>query len=135
MSESTFEIDTFNGPLGLLGVLDCINEKFGFVVERIYFIKNVPTGKVRGVHAHRKLEQIFLCLNGSFKVKLVNKFGENTFSMQSANKALHIPPWTWRELYDFSEDAICLVLASEKYDESDYIYNYDEFVSALSHEL
>jgi dTDP-4-dehydrorhamnose 3,5-epimerase-like enzyme len=135
MSESTFEIDTFDGPLGLLGVLDCIDKKFGFAVERIYFIKNVPKGKVRGVHAHRKLEQIFLCLNGSFKVKLVNKFGENTFSMQSVNKALHIPPWTWRELYDFSEDAICLVLASEKFDESDYIYSYEDFVFALSQEL
>jgi hypothetical protein len=102
-----------------------------FPVSRIYFIKEVKHGETRGRHAHKELFQIFICINGSYKLKLSNAKQNFLFDCDRSDIAVFVPPGYWRELTDFSEDAICLVLASEKFDEGDYIRDWKSYLHWL----
>ncbi len=100
-----------------------------FVVRRTYFIQKVPHGSQRGFHAHRSLRQIFLATQGSFELELSTPFTSKTFFINSSNeRCLLVPPGYWRILSNFTSDATCMVLASERYDETDYIRNFDDYV-------
>jgi hypothetical protein len=98
-----------------------------FEIKRVYYVYDVPGGSSRGGHAHKALEQFIIAANGSFDVALSD--GENTerFHLNRSYCGLYIPPMTWRELDNFSSGSVCLVLASEMYDEDDYIRDYDVF--------
>jgi hypothetical protein len=100
-----------------------------FDVKRVYYLYDIPGGEARGGHAHYELEQYIIAASGSFDVILDD--GENTkiFTLNRPNLALHIIPGLWRELDNFSSGSISLVLASNKYDEDDYIRNYNEFLN------
>ena len=99
-----------------------------FEVKRVYYLYNVPGGEKRGGHAHYELEQYILAVSGSFDVIIDDGTNGRLVSLNRPNLALHIVPGLWRELENFSSDAICLVIASHKYDEGDYIRDYNAFI-------
>lgn len=100
-----------------------------FDVKRVYYLYDVPGGESRGGHAHKDLYQLIVAASGSFSVTLDDGNIKRTFLLNRPNYGLLVVPGIWRTLDDFSSGAVCMVLASEKYDESDYIRDYDEFVS------
>ncbi|RBJ79151.1 WxcM-like domain-containing protein [Pseudomonas sp. MWU12-2534b] len=98
-----------------------------FEIKRIYYIYQTAEGISRGYHAHRNLKQVAICVTGKCRMVLDNgKTREETW-MDSPTKGLLIESMVWREMHDFSPNCVLLVLASEHYDESDYIRNYSEF--------
>lgn len=99
-----------------------------FDVRRVYYIYDTLPGVRRGFHAHLQLEQILLCVNGSCKIHLDDGHETAEVVLDKPNVGLYISNNMWREMYDFSEGAVLLVLASEHYDERDYIRNYDTFL-------
>ena len=100
----------------------------GFDVERVYFLFDVQAGAERGGHAHKALVQLLLVPTGSFTVITDDGLGaKQEFEMRSPPVGLLLPPGTWRELRNFSSGAVCLVLASARYAEEDYIRDYSEF--------
>ena len=100
-----------------------------FPISRVYYLYDVPGGAARGGHAHRGLEQLIIAMSGSFDVILDDGFGKRLFHLNRSYFGLYVPPMVWRELDNFSSGSVCLVLASEYYDESDYYRDYDEFVA------
>ena len=102
-----------------------------FGIKRVYYLYDVPGGESRGAHAHRNLEQIVIAASGSFDVTLDNGHRRQTFNLNRPYIGLYVPCLTWRELLNFSSGAVCLVLASEHYDENDYIRDYKGFLSAV----
>ncbi len=104
------------------------NKNIPFSVKRIYYLYDIPGGEDRGAHAHKELEQFIIAASGSFDVTIDDGLNKRTFSLNHPNRALHLVPGLWRELSNFSSGAICLVLASEKYDEKDYIRDYNQFI-------
>jgi dTDP-4-dehydrorhamnose 3,5-epimerase-like enzyme len=121
-------IPSVANALGSIGVLEDMS-LVPFSIERVYFIYDVPPGSERGSHAHKKLEQFMVAASGSLTVELDSGFGKESFVLDSPSLGLYVPPGMWRDLKDFSENSVCLVLASAKYDESDYMRDYEEFLS------
>lgn len=108
-----------------------------FKVKRVYYMYDTVPGVRRGYHAHKCLEQILVCVHGSCKILLDNGSETEVVSLDTPFEGLYISNDMWREMYDFSSDAVLMVLASELYDEADYIRNYDDFlkfVEAKKHE-
>ena len=99
-----------------------------FDIKRVYYITKVPKDISRGFHAHRKLHQVLICLNGSVKIKVKTTKEEHEFILDNSSVGLYIGPYIWREMYDFSEGAVLLVLASDYYNEDDYIRNIDFYM-------
>ena len=99
-----------------------------FDVKRTYYLYDVPGGEERGGHAHKKLYQLIVAASGSFTVTLNDGRVKRTFLLNRPYQGLLVVPGIWRTLDDFSSGSVCLVLASEKYDESDYLRDYDEFI-------
>lgn len=98
-----------------------------FEIKRVFYLYNLIPTKPRGSHAHKKTEQVLISLYGQFEVSLNDGISKKTFSLNTPSQGLYIPPLIWNDLNHFSEKAICLVLASEYYDEKDYYRNYEEF--------
>jgi uncharacterized RmlC-like cupin family protein len=103
-----------------------------FDIKRVYYLYDVPGGAQRGGHAHKELQQVIIALSGSFDVILDDGRSREKFSLNRSYYGLYLPNMIWRELENFSSGAVCLVLASERYDESEYIREYDAF-KALAH--
>jgi dTDP-4-dehydrorhamnose 3,5-epimerase-like enzyme len=101
-----------------------------FDIKRVYYIYDVPGGSVRGSHAHKQLHQFIVAVSGSFDVVLNDGRQKQRFQMNRSHNGLYVCPMIWRYLDNFSSGSVCLVLASEKYSEDDYIRNYKEFISA-----
>lgn len=99
-----------------------------FEIKRVYYISNVPGWVKRGEHAHRSLKQIFFALAGEFKLTVTDGSKSEVVHVKSHGIGYYLPEGYWRELSEFTHDAVCLVLASEIYDESDYIHSFDEFL-------
>ena len=99
-----------------------------FDVRRLYYLYDVPGGAERGGHAHRKLEQLIVAASGCFDVVLDDGKNRKVVQLNRPYFGLHVVPGIWRELINFSSGAICLVLASEKYDVDDYIRDYDVYL-------
>lgn len=99
----------------------------GLNIKRIYYLYDVPAGESRGGHAHYKLEQFIIAASGSFDIILDDGRFRKRVNLNRPNLALHVQPGMWREIDEFSAGSICMVLASEKYDEGDYIRDYNEF--------
>jgi hypothetical protein len=100
-----------------------------FDVKRVYYLYDIPAGESRGGHAHRCLQQFIIAVSGSFDVVIDDGLQRRTVTLNRPFMGLHIRPGIWRELENFSSGAVCLVLASEHYDEDDYIRDYREFVN------
>lgn len=99
-----------------------------FDVKRTYYLYDVPGGESRGGHAHKELSQLIIAASGSFTVTLDDGRVKRTFTLNRPCQGLYVVPGIWRTLDDFSSGAVCLVLASERYDEKDYIRDYQEFL-------
>ncbi len=99
-----------------------------FKVKRVYYIYDTKSGVRRGFHAHKHLEQILICVHGSCKIHLDDGSETEEVLLNNPTVGVYIANNMWREMYDFSSDAVLLVLASELYDEKDYIRNYDDFM-------
>jgi hypothetical protein len=99
-----------------------------FDVRRLYYLYDVPGGAERGGHAHRRLEQLIVAASGCFDVVLDDGKNRKVVELNRPYYGLHVVPGIWRELINFSSGAICLVLASEKYDVADYIRDYDVYL-------
>lgn len=106
-----------------------------FFAKRIYYLYDIPGGEARGGHAHKELYQLIVAASGSFDVLLDDGHNKKIVRLNRPDYGLLIVPGIWRELFEFSSGAICLVLASEKYDADDYLREYPEFVQFKSNEL
>ncbi len=111
---------------GSLTAVEC-GKDIPFDVKRVYYIYDAPEGVRRGFHSHLDLHQILICVHGSVKVLTKTPYEEQITELSQPNQGLYIGPMIWREMYDFSEGAVLLVLASELYDESDYIRDYGRY--------
>ena len=103
-------------------------DQIPFDIVRTYYLYDVPGGESRGGHAHRELQQLIMSVMGAFDVILDDGADKKTVRLERAYYGLYVPRQIWRELINFSSGAICLVLASIPYNETEYIRNYDEFL-------
>jgi WxcM-like protein len=100
-----------------------------FAIRRVYYLFDIPSGAARGGHAHRALHQLLVAASGSFDVLLDDGSDRRTVTLNRPDRGLHLVPGIWRELCNFSSGSICLVMASELYDEEDYLRDHDDFLA------
>ncbi len=103
-------------------------QEIPFNIKRIFYLYDIPGGESRGAHAHKECHQFLVAASGSFEVQLDDGKVKKTVMLNQPFRGLHIPPGIWASEVNFSSGAICLVLASHKYDENDYIRDYEEFL-------
>lgn len=126
-----YEFQQHGDYRGQLVALETLKD-IPFSIKRVYYIYDTLKDVRRGFHAHRNLEQILVCIHGSCKIMLDNGYEKADIVLDKPFEGLYISNDMWREMYDFSEDAVLLVLASEYYDESDYIRDYDKFLEFVN---
>jgi len=116
------------------GSLIALEENYNapFEIKRVYYIFDTKKGVRRGYHAHRDLKQIAIAVKGSCKFLIDNGNKKEDILLDNPNKGLLIEGLIWREMYDFSEDCVLMVIASEHYDEKDYIRDYDDFLKEVN---
>lgn len=131
-SQRTTRLTGFNDHRGVLTVGET-PAGLPFQVERFFIVSNVPEGEPRGIHAHKECHQFLVCVAGSVKALFDDGSVREVISLDEPNIGLHMPPLTWGAQYDFSSDAVLLVLASHRYAPEDYIHEYDEFLAATVH--
>ncbi len=124
------ELPKITDPRGNLTVAEQM-KNVPFDIKRVYWTYDVPGGESRGGHAHKNLYQLVVAMSGSFTVTLDNGKEQKTILLNHPWQGLLIKPNTWRTLDDFSSGAVCMVLASELFEEEDYIYEYDEFIKYI----
>ena len=107
------------------------NTHIPFSIERVYYLYDVPGGESRASHAHKSLHQLFIALSGSFDIVLKDGFRSKKFSLNRSYVGLYVPPMIWRTLVNFSSGSVCMVLASQKNDESDYFRNWSDYSKAI----
>jgi len=100
-----------------------------FEIKRVFYLYDIPGGKDRGAHAHKKCHQFLIAASGSYEVEMDDGINRRTVTINRSYYGLYIPPGIWAAEKSFSSGAICLVLASHKYDEKDYIRDYKEYLS------
>lgn len=100
-----------------------------FDIRRVYYLYDVPGGAERGGHAHKNLHQLIIAMSGSFDIHLDDGFSKKTIHLNRSYFGLYVCPMIWREIDNFSSGAVCMVLASDYYDESDYYRDYDQFLN------
>lgn len=103
-----------------------------FTVQRVYYIFGTQPDIRRGYHAHRALKQVLVCTSGSCQILLDNGISKHTVVLNSPTQGLYIDGLIWREMFDFSTDCVLMVLASERYDETDYIRDYNAFIQEVA---
>jgi dTDP-4-dehydrorhamnose 3,5-epimerase-like enzyme len=103
-----------------------------FDIKRVYYLYDVPGGSERGGHAHKELQQLIIAMSGSFDVILDDGNNRKRVHLNRSYNGLYVCPMIWRELDNFSSGSVCMVLASNRYDEADYYRNYAEFMEARS---
>ena len=124
------ELPVIRDPRGNLAFVEG-DTHVPFALRRVFYVYDVPGGSSRAGHALRNCHQFIVAISGSFDVVLDNGTRRGRYHLNQANYGLHVPPLVWRELDNFSSNAVCLVLASEAYDPNDYYRVYDEFVEAM----
>ncbi|HIF9507227.1 TPA: sugar 3,4-ketoisomerase [Photobacterium damselae] len=107
------------------------NKNIPFDIKRVYYIFNTKDGVARGFHAHKKLKQVAICVKGSCKFLMNDGHNKAEVVLKKPNKGILIDVMQWHEMYDFSEDCVLMVLASDYYDEADYIRSYDDFLCQI----
>lgn len=130
MEINWIDIPIISDPRGNLAVLE--NSNLPFDIKRVYYLFDVPFGSERGGHAHKNLLQLVVPLSGSFELVLKDETEEKSILLNNPTKGVLIPTMTWREIQNFSAGAVCLVLASEEYDENDYIRDWTSFTQIVS---
>lgn len=113
-------------PRGSLTFLEPFSQ-VPFEVRRVFYTYDVPAGEDRGAHAHKACEQFLIAVSGSFEVVLDDGVNQRTYQLDRPSLGLYVPPGIWAAQQNFSPDGVCLVLANQPYDETDYIRNYVEY--------
>ena len=103
-----------------------------FTAKRMFTLLEIPPGEARGIHAHHHCEQFLVCLRGSVRAVVDDSVHRQEFLLDSPSRGLYMPAMTWGTQYDYSADAMLVVLASDTYDKADYIEDYDEFVRLVT---
>ena len=119
-------------PRGNLTFVESGNQ-IPFDIQRVYYLYDVPGGAERGGHAHKALQQLIIAMSGSFDVVLDDGKDKKRVHLNRSYSGLYVCPMIWRELDNFSSGSVCMVLASNKYDEEDYYREYVDFMRALWH--
>ncbi len=114
-------------PMGHLTPIES-NDDVPFEIKRVYYLTRVPEHTTRGFHSHRNIEQVLLCLNGTVEIEISTPQEKKKVLLNDPSEGLYIGPMVWREMKNFSSGSVLLVLASEHYDEADYIRNFDEYL-------
>ena len=127
MEINIINIPKIEDPRGNLSVIE--KEVVPFDIKRVYYLYDVPAGAERGGHAHKKLQQFLVALSGSFDVILNDGKEEKIVTLNKPFEGLLITNGIWRELKNFSSGAVCLVVASDVFEEADYIREFDEFLA------
>lgn len=125
---SLVNVPRVSDPRGNLSFIEP-GPNFPFSFERVYYLYDVPGGSERGGHAHRKLKQFLIAMSGSFDVHLDDGKDKKTYHLNRPYFGLYICPMTWRRIDNFSSGSVCMVIASERYEEEDYIRDYSDFMS------
>ena len=133
MNIQLLEIPKITEPRGNLSVIE--KNIIPFEMKRIYYLYDVPSGSERGGHAHKRLKQFLIALSGSFDVILKDGKEERRVTLNKPNEGLLIHPGIWRELNNFSSGSVSLVIASDVYEEEDYIRDFDEFITYSKNHL
>ncbi|MBC7994580.1 MAG: WxcM-like domain-containing protein [Rhizobacter sp.] len=123
------ELPKIQDPRGNLTFVES-NNHIPFNIARVYYLYDVPGGSERGGHAHKELHQFIIAMSGSFDVVLDDGQDKKRVHMSRSYNGLYVCPMIWRELDNFSSGSVCMVLASTKYEESDYYRDYAEFMRA-----
>ncbi len=121
------ELPRINEPRGNLTFVES-NRHIPFPIQRVYYLYDVPGGAERGGHAHKALHQLIIAMSGSFDIHLDDGKQKKTIHMNRSYNGLYVCPMIWREIDNFSSAAVCMVLTSDYYYESDYYRKYDEFI-------
>lgn len=100
-----------------------------FIVKRFFYVSGVPEGETRGIHAHHECHQFLICAAGKVTALVDDGETRHEYLLVAGGSGLYMPPLTWGSQYDFSDEAVLLVLASHPYDAADYIHDYDEFLA------
>jgi dTDP-4-dehydrorhamnose 3,5-epimerase-like enzyme len=125
------ELPVIHDPQGNLTFIEQ-RRHVPFEIERVYHTYDVPGGAKRGGHAHRACEELLVAMSGSFEVIVDDGSARDSIRLNRSYVGLYLPPMIWRELVDFSSGSVCMVLASDYYDEDDYIRDYDDFQGAVA---
>jgi dTDP-4-dehydrorhamnose 3,5-epimerase-like enzyme len=124
------ELPKHSDPRGNLSVVEG-NVQVPFDIERVYYLYDVPGGSTRAGHGHVELQQLMIAMSGSFDVIVDDGYTRKKFHLNRSYYGLYIPRRMWREVENFSSGGVCLVLASTKFDRTDYFYDYDEFAAMV----
>jgi hypothetical protein len=124
------EFPRINDPRGNLSFIEG-GRQVPFDIRRVYYLYDVPGGAERGAHGHRALEQVVIAMSGSFDLTLDDGSIKMRYHLNRSYFGLYVPAMTWRELDNFSSGSVCLVLASDYYNEQDYFREYDDFKNAV----
>lgn len=124
------ELPKIHDPRGNLSFIEGTRH-IPFDIKRVYYLYDVPGGETRGGHAHKALKQFIISMSGSFDVTLDDGNNKRVFTLNRSYYGLYLTSMIWREIVNFSSGAVCMVLASEYYDETDYFRDYDDFKSAV----
>lgn len=123
------QLPKINDSRGNLTVIEGMRD-IPFEIKRIFYIYDVPSDSGRAAHANKKLEQLMIAMSGSFEILLDDGHEQKTVILDSCQQGLYIPGMVWREINKFSPGAVCMVLASDYYDSSDYYREYEAFLEA-----
>lgn len=129
MQIEIIEIPKIENVLGNIAVIE--NEVIPFEIKRVYYLYDIPSSSKRGGHSHKKLQQVLIAISGSFDVVLNDGNSQKTITLNKPDKGLLLRNNTWRELENFSSGAVCMVLASQVFDEADYIRDFDVFLQSV----
>ncbi|MBL1209361.1 FdtA/QdtA family cupin domain-containing protein [Geminocystis sp. GBBB08] len=108
------------------------NKHIPFTIKRVFYLYDISENVIRANHAHKKLQEVLISLSGSFHVTINNGQNNAQYQLNSPFIGLYIPSLTWVKIDNFSSNTVCLVLASALYDESDYIHNYEDFITLIN---
>lgn len=125
------DLPRINDPRGNLTFVEG-GRHIPFDIKRVYYLYDVPGGAARAAHGHRALQQVMIAMSGSFDITLDDGVEKKKIHLNRSYHGLYIPPMLWRDLDNFSSGAVCMVLASEVYDEGDYFRDYAQFLQAVS---
>jgi uncharacterized RmlC-like cupin family protein len=117
-------------PQGNLAFAEA-EEHVPFAVARVYYVYDIPVSARRGGHAHSELEQVVFCLAGAMEMVVDDGRDRRTFRLEDPHEGLYLPPMVWQDIGGFAEQTVYMVLASARYDESEYIRDYDAYVAAM----
>ena len=123
-----FDLPRINDPRGNLTFVES-NRHIPFSIQRVYYLYDVPGGSERGGHAHKALHQLIIAMSGSFDIHLDDGYAKKSIHLNRSYNGLYVCPMIWREIDNFSSGAVCMVLASDYYDEQDYYRDYSAFIN------